>query len=518
MGLIFRFSLSATGSDKIYDVHKNAGLISKIRRFLFYNVHPLINYAIILIVTQIGVLRRGAAMMENTKSIVKHQREYFASGRTLDLCFRLNALKKLKEYINKYEDDILEALKKDLNKPPFEAYATEIGFVYAELNEMIKGLPRWSRPKKVRTPVAQFKSSSYILSEPYGVVLIMSPWNYPFQLSVAPLIGAIAGGNCAIVKPSAYSPNTSSVVAKLLGECFESGFVSVIQGGREANRELLDEKFDYIFFTGSPGIGKIVMEAASRHLTPVTLELGGKSPCIVDRTADIDLSARRIIWGKTVNSGQTCVAPHYCFAHRDIRHELIEGMKKYIREFYGETPCRNPEYPRIINEKHFNRLKALLGSGEIVTGGDFNEETLQISPTILVNVSTDCPVMQEEIFGPILPVIEYDDLEQVISFINSRPKPLALYLFTNSRETEMTVVKRVSFGGGCINDTLVHLATSEMPFGGVGESGMGNYHGKWSFDTFTHRKSIMRKSFLIDIELRYPPYKNKLNILKKFMK
>lgn len=456
--------------------------------------------------------------MSDIKTVVQRQREYFASGETLDLDFRIQALNKLKEYIKKYEDEILEALKKDLNKPPFEAYATEIGFVYNELNEIIKKLPRWSRPKRVKTPVTQFKASSYIVSEPYGVVLIMSPWNYPFQLSIAPLIGAIAGGNCAIVKPSAYSPHTSSVVSKILGECFENRYVYVVEGGREANRELLGEKFDYIFFTGSVSVGKIVMEAASRNLTPLTLELGGKSPCIVDRTADIELSARRIIWGKTVNSGQTCVAPDYCFAHRDIRDDLIKAMKKYIRHFYGESPCRNPEYPRIVNEKHFSRLKSLLQSGEIAAGGDYNEETLQISPTILVNVNLDSPVMQEEIFGPVLPVLEYDYIEQVITFINSRPKPLALYLFTRNKELEKMIVKRVSFGGGCINDTLVHLATSEMPFGGVGESGMGGYHGRWSFDTFTHKKSIMKKSFLIDIELRYPPYGNKINMLRKFMK
>jgi len=456
--------------------------------------------------------------MEDVKKLIKQQREFFSTGKTLDLRFRINALKKLKESVKKHEEEVCEALRRDLNKAAFEAYATEVGFVYAEINEMIRKLPGWSRVKKVRTPVTQFKSSSYIVSEPYGVVLIMSPWNYPFQLSIAPLIGAIAGGNCAVVKPSAYSPNTSSIIAKIIGECFDSNYICVIEGGREANKELLNEKFDYIFFTGSVSVGKIVMEAASKNLTPVTLELGGKSPCIVDRDSNIDISARRIIWGKTINSGQTCVAPDYCFAHKDIKDSLIAAMIKYIKEFYGDKPCANPEYPRIINEKHFNRLKALIDGEEVAAGGDFNEETLQISPTILDNVNFDSAVMQEEIFGPILPIIEYDDIEQVISYINSHPKPLALYLFTNNKELEQMIVKRVPFGGGCINDTLVHLATSEMPFGGVGESGMGGYHGKWSFDTFTHKKSIMKKSFSIDIELRYPPYGNKLNILKKIMK
>lgn len=456
--------------------------------------------------------------MRDIRNLINEQRAYFAKGETLDLAFRINALKRLKECIKKHEEEICEALKKDLNKAPFEAYATEVGFVYTELNEMIKKLPKWSRVKKVKTPVTQFKSSSYIVSEPYGVVLVMSPWNYPFQLSIAPLIGAIAGGNCTIVKPSAYSAHTSAIIAKMIGECFESEYIAVIEGGREVNSELINEKFDYIFFTGSIEVGKIVMAAASKHLTPITLELGGKSPCIVDRNADIDVSARRIIWGKTINSGQTCVAPDYCFAHKDIKDSLISAMVKYIEEFYGKAPCKNPEYPRIVNQKHYNRLKNLLGSGKVVAGGDFNDESMQISPTLLDNVSHDSPVMQEEIFGPILPIIEYDDIEQVIGYINSQPKPLALYLFTNNKEVENQIIKRVSFGGGCINDTLVHLATSEMPFGGVGESGMGGYHGKWSFDTFTHKKSILKKSFLVDIELRYPPYGNKLNTLKKIMK
>ncbi len=456
--------------------------------------------------------------MTDIKSLINKQRDYFYKGETLNPEFRLKALRALKEGIRKHEVEIFEALVKDLNKPGFEAYATEIGFVYTELNEMIRKLPRWVKPKRARTPLTQFKSASYIVSEPYGVVLIMSPWNYPFQLSIAPLIGSIAGGNCAVVKPSAYSPHTSSVVAKIIGECFDERYISVVEGGREANNELLNQKFDYIFFTGSVAVGKTVMEAASRHLTPVTLELGGKSPCIVDRDTNIELSAKRIIWGKTINSGQTCVAPDYCFAHKDIKDELIGAMKKCIKEFYGETPCRNPEYPRIVNEKHFNRLKALMDSGDIVAGGDFNEETLQISPTILDNVGLDSPVMQEEIFGPVLPVIGYENIEEVIAYINSRPKPLAMYLFTRSKELERRIVERVSFGGGCINDTVVHVATSEMPFGGVGESGMGGYHGKWSFDTFTHKKSIMKKSFLIDIELRYPPFGDKLNTIKRFMK
>lgn len=451
------------------------------------------------------------------KDLVKRQKEYYGSQKTLELSFRKEALQKLLHAIKENEENIFEALKKDLNKAPFETYASEIGLIYTELKDAIKNLYRWNRKKRVRTPLVHFKSTSYIVPEPHGVVLIMSPWNYPFQLTLAPLIGAIAGGNCAVVKPSAYSPYTSAVIGRIIKECFEESYVAVIEGGREANQQLLKECFDYIFFTGSVGVGKTVMEAASKNLTPVTLELGGKSPCIVHRDADIELAAKRIIWGKTLNSGQTCVCPDYLLVHAEIKDKLISAMKRYIRKFYGEEPCRNEEFPRIVNEKHFNRLKGLLSNGRIVTGGECNQAALQISPTLLDQITWEDPVMQEEIFGPILPVMEYKDISQVISTINSHPKPLALYLFTRSAELEKKIVSCVPFGGGCINDTLVHLATSYMPFGGAGESGMGGYHGKWSFDTFTHKKSIMKKSNLIDVNIRYAPYKNKLKLLKKLM-
>lgn len=455
--------------------------------------------------------------MKDIKEIVKLQKDYYLSGKTLELTFRLNALKKLQAAIKEHENDVFEALKKDLNKAPFESYASEIGLVYTELKDAIHNLYRWNRKKRVRTPIVHFKSTSYIVSEPYGVALIMSPWNYPFQLTIAPLIGAIAGGNCNVIKPSAYSPATSAIIAKIIRESFPEKYIAVIEGGREANQELLKEKFDYIFFTGSVSVGKLVMESASKHLTPVTLELGGKSPCIVAKDADIDLSAKRIIWGKTLNSGQTCVCPDYLLVHRDVKQELINAMKKYITRFYGEEPCRNKEFPRIVNEKHFNRLKNLIDGSEIICGGDSNEATLQISPTLLDHVTWNDPVMQEEIFGPILPILEYEDIEEVITMVNSHPKPLALYLFTRSKELEDRIVKCVPFGGGCINDTLVHLATSYMPFGGVGDSGMGGYHGKWSFDTFTHKKSILKKSNMLDINIRYAPYKDKLKLLKKML-
>lgn len=461
--------------------------------------------------------RTGKSVMNDIRRILARQRTFFAGGKTLDVKFRIDALKKLREAVTIHENDILEALRKDLNKSAFEAYATEIGMVRKELDGAIKKLPKWVRKKRVRTPLIHFLSSSYMVPEPYGVVLIMSPWNYPFQLTFAPLAGAIAAGNCAVVKPSSYSPNTSRLLKDMLGECFGEEYVAVVEGGREANRELLEQKFDYIFFTGSVKVGKVVMEAASKHLTPVTLELGGKSPCIVDKSADIELAARRIIWGKCLNSGQTCVAPDYLLVHRSVKEQLIKAMKKYITEFYGGNPCQNPEYPRIINEKHFNRLRGLMTDGRILAGGEVNEETLQISPTVIDQVSWDSQVMQEEIFGPILPVIEFSDMREVITAVKSRPKPLALYLFTNDKEVERRIIRNVSFGGGCINDTIIHLATSYMPFGGVGESGMGRYHGKWSFDTFSHEKSIMKKSNLFDIKLRYPPYGDKLNLLKRIM-
>lgn len=424
-------------------------------------------------------------------------------------------LKTLQKSIIAHESEIFDALKKDLNKSPFEAYETEVGITLQELQYVIKHVRSWAKPERVKTPLLHFKSTSFILSEPYGVVLIMSPWNYPLQLSIAPLIGSIAAGNCTLIKPSAYSPATSAVIAKIVRECFDEGFVAVIEGGREANQALLKEKFDYIFFTGSVEVGKTVMAAAAENLTPVTLELGGKSPCIVDCNTNLEITARRIVWGKCLNAGQTCVAPDYLLVHKDVKNDLLNSMKKYIAEFYGQHPHKSEDLPKIINRKHFDRVKELLNCGKTVVGGQYDEKTLKISPTILDDVSWDEPVMQEEIFGPVLPVLEFDDLSQVIETVNKRPKPLALYLFTTSKQTERKILENIPFGGGCINDTIVHLATSYMPFGGVGESGMGGYHGRWSFDTFSHKKSILKKSNLIDIKLRYPPYRDKLSLLKK---
>ncbi|MDF2542948.1 MAG: NAD-dependent aldehyde dehydrogenase [Herbinix sp.] len=456
--------------------------------------------------------------MDEIVALLEKQRTFFQKGKTKELQFRLTQLQKLKRIILKYENEILEALKKDLNKTEFEAYMTEIGMVLDEISFVSKNLKNWVKPEYVKTPLAQFLSSSKIYSEPYGVVLILAPWNYPFQLAIEPLIGAIAAGNCAIIKPSEESSYTSKIIEHIINEAFKTEYISIIQGGREASEVLLEQKFDYIFFTGSVAVGRIVMEKASKHLTPVSLELGGKSPCIVDETANLRLAAKRIIWGKFLNAGQTCVAPDYLFVHREVKMELLLLMKHYIKKFYGADPSNNTKFPKIINQKHFHRLTNLLEGSNILIGGQSNVQSNQIAPTILDKVTWDSPVMQDEIFGPILPVLEFDQIQEVVTQINQHPKPLALYYFTNHKSRERKLLKHTSFGGGCINDTIVHLATAHMPFGGVGDSGMGGYHGKASFDTFSHKKSILKKSNLLDIGLRYPPYQNDLKWLKVWLK
>lgn len=455
--------------------------------------------------------------MSGIKKVLEKQREYFNSGKTRPVSFRIEQLKRLKKAVTDNEKHIMEALQKDLNKAPFEAYATEVGMVLEEINYAIKHLPVWVKPKKVKTPVMHFPSTSYTVADPYGVVLVISPWNYPFQLSIAPLVGAIAGGNCAVIKPSEFSFHTSAFLAQLVRDYFGEEFLTVIEGDQETSQALLAERFDYIFFTGSVKVGKVVMAAAAKNLTPLTLELGGKSPCIVAGDADVELAAKRIVWGKFLNAGQTCVAPDYLMVHKDIKNQLIARMHQYIRQFYGEDPSNNEEFPKIINQNHFLRLIHLMQSGTIVAGGEVNQARMCIAPTIIDYVSWDDPIMQEEIFGPLLPVLEFNDLEEVIAVVNRHSKPLALYLFTNCPGNEREIIERVSFGGGCINDTIVHLATSYMPFGGVGESGMGKYHGKASFETFTHTKSILKKYLYIDIPLRYPPYRNNLALVKRFL-
>lgn len=436
----------------------------------------------------------------------------------MNLLYRKQKLQDLRVAIKKYEDEIFRALKKDLNKSAFEAYETEVGIVLEEINYTLKNLNKWAKPKRIKTPIFNFLSTSYIYHEPYGKVLIMSPWNYPFQLTITPLIGAFAAGNQIIVKPSEYSSSTAIVVEKLLNEVFSQEEVTVIRGGRAVNQALLEQKYDYIFFTGSFAVGKIVMESAAKYLTPVTLELGGKSPCIIDDSAKVKLAAKRIVWGKLLNAGQTCVAPDYILVHRNIKDELVKEMINYIKEFYGESPINNPDYPKIINEKHYKRILGLIENENIITGGQVDLDLMKIAPTILDDVSWQSPVMQEEIFGPVLPIIEFDNLDDVVTMIQNYPKPLALYFFTTNKENEKMLLSKVSFGGGCINDTIIHLSNSNLPFGGVGQSGMGQYHGKASFDTFSHSKSIIKKSNLVDINLRYPPFKDHLKLLKKILK
>ncbi|MTI67009.1 MAG: aldehyde dehydrogenase [Firmicutes bacterium] len=455
--------------------------------------------------------------MFDIKGIIEKQRLFFEKDKTKDINFRIEKLNILKKAIIENEKEIMKALKKDLNKSPFESYETEIGIILDEIKYTIKHISRWTKPKRVKTPLSLFLSSSYIYPEPYGLVLIISPWNYPLQLALSPLIGSIAAGNCSIIKPSEYSPHTSKILDKIIRENFDDSYITVVKGGKEISEKLLDEKFDYIFFTGGVSVGKIVMKKASKYLTPVTLELGGKSPCIVEETANIDLAAKRIVWGKFLNAGQTCVAPDYLLVHKNIKNKLITKMEEYILKFYTKNPCSNKEYPKIINKKHFNRLLNLMKSGNVISGGQYSDKTNHIAPTIIDGITWESPIMQEEIFGPLLPVLEFKELNEVVLNVNKNPKPLALYLFINNKKKERYVLDNISFGGGCINDTIIHLATPYMPFGGVGESGIGAYHGKESFLTFSHRKSILKKSNLFDIPLRYPPYKKRLNLLKKFM-
>ena len=420
---------------------------------------------------------------------------------------RIVGLRRLYAAVSQNEKEIQDALKKDLGKSGFESYMCETGLVLEEISYMLKHIRSFSREKRRRTPLAQFHSRSYQKPSPYGVALIMSPWNYPFMLTLSPLVDALAAGNTAVVKPSAYSPHTSRVILDILSQCFDPRYVAVVTGGRAENTCLLQEHFDYIFFTGSQSVGKEVMRKAAEHLTPITLELGGKSPCIVDKTADLKLAARRIVFGKYLNCGQTCVAPDYVYCHRSIKDRLIKEVQEQIRKQYGSRPLDNPDYGKIINEKHFDRILGLIDKKKVVQGGNSDRKTLGIEPTVLDNVSFSDPVMQEEIFGPLMPVLVFDSLEEVISRVNSMPHPLALYLFTSDKAAAKEITARCGFGGGCINDTIIHLATTEMGFGGFGESGMGAYHGKTGFDTFTHYKSIVDKKTWLDLPMRYQPYR-----------
>ena len=442
--------------------------------------------------------------------ILESQRRYFRSGATLSVSFRIEMLKKLRNAVEKYENEIGEALRKDLGKSDYEGFMCETGLVKSEISYMIRHTRRFASKHRVYTPLAQFASSSYKKPCPYGNVLIMSPWNYPFLLTIDPLADAIAAGNTAVVKPSAYSPATSAVIAKMLSECFPPEYVAVVTGGRKENAALLDKKFDFVFFTGSQNVGKEVLRHTAETLTPAVLELGGKSPCIVDSTAKLKLAAKRIVFGKYLNCGQTCVAPDYILCHQSVREKLTEEICAQIKKQYGEDPLTNPDYGKIINEKHFDRICGLLDKDKIVLGGRCSRETLQLEPTVMDHVTWDDAVMQEEIFGPIMPILTFDSFDEIYSMLTEKPKPLALYLFSEDKQRIKEVTERCSYGGGCINDTIIHLATSEMGFGGVGESGMGSYHGKDGFETFSHIKSIVDKKTWMDLPMRYQPYKKGL--------
>lgn len=452
------------------------------------------------------------------QNILNRQREFFRSGATLPVKNRIEVLKKLKEVIKNKENDILNALHSDLGKSATEAYMCEVGLAVSEITYFLKNLKKFAKDKTVFTPLTNFHSRSYIKSVPYGNVLIISPWNYPFLLSIEPLVDAIAAGNTVLLKPSAYSPATSKIVKEIVEEVFPPKYVTVVTGGREENKYLLSMKFDYIFFTGSQIVGRDVLRAASETLTPVSLELGGKSPCIIDETADIKLAAKRIAFGKFLNCGQTCVAPDYIYCHESVKDEFIEELKKQIIIQYTENPLENPNYGKIINQKHFVRLCNLIEENKIVVGGKVDVETLKIAPTVLDNITWEDKVMQQEIFGPILPVMTFDNLYEVVEVIEDRPHPLALYMFSSNKKSINNVTQLCRYGGGCINDVVVHLATPEMPFGGVGASGMGSYHGKFGFDTFSHKKSILDKKTWFDLPIRYQPY-NKFcdKLLKIFL-
>ena len=443
---------------------------------------------------------------EMIEQIVAKQRAFFATGTTLSVEYRIDALKKLKNTIKENENKIAEALKKDLGKSGFEGYMCEIGLTLNELSHMLKHIRSYAKEKTVPTPLAQFPSRSYKKPCPYGVTLIMSPWNYPFLLTMDPIVEALAAGNTVVLKPSNYSPATTAVLKELLESIFPEEYVAVITGGRQENSWLLEEKFDYIFFTGSKNVGQLVQEKASKHLTPVTLELGGKSPCIIDKTADLKLAARRLVFGKYLNCGQTCVAPDYILCHAHIKEEFLSCVQEEIRKQYGTNYLSNENYGKMISEKHFDRILSLINKDKVAVGGRSNRETLKIEPTVLDNVTWEDPVMKEEIFGPIMPILTFETIDEVIHTVNAHDKPLALYIFSNDKPTIKSVTSRCSYGGGCINDVVIHLATPHMGFGGVGESGMGSYHGKTGFDTFTHYKSIVDKKTWLDLPMRYQPY------------
>lgn len=442
------------------------------------------------------------------KEIVAAQRKFFETGQTRSIEFRISALKSLRKALIANEDFVLEALNRDLRKSSIESYVTEIGIILYEINYALKNIKNWSKPRKVKTPAAVLPARSQIRPEPYGVALIISPWNYPFNLTFVPLVGAIAAGNCCVIKPSEISEASSDATRKIISETFDEAYITVVEGGADTAGSLLDQRFDKIFFTGSPAVGKIVMEKAARHLANISLELGGKNPCIVDKNVNIDVAAKRILWGKLLNAGQTCVAPDYLLVHREIKEELYASLKKWLSAFFPSGQKNSPDLARIINEEHFRRLKNYLAEGTIVAGGDSDEAELFIALTIIELTDHESPLMEEEIFGPVLPVIGYSEPEDLEKIIAHNPNPLALYLFSGSPEVAEHVINRIPFGGGCVNDTIFQIANNNLPYGGRGKSGLGSYQGKYSFEAFSHRKSIVSRGFRFDPGFKYPPFKN----------
>lgn len=452
------------------------------------------------------------------EAVISKQREFFLAGKTLEVEFRIQQVRKLREAVLRREQQLLDALKADLSKPAFEAYGSEIGMVLQEAGHAIKHLRSWARPRRVWSPIALLPSLSRIYPQPRGVVLIIGPWNYPIQLVLVPLIGAMAAGNCAVVKPSELAPRSSAAVAELIHDSFPQEEVAVIEGNRSTGEFLVNQPFDHIFFTGGTAVGRIVAQAAAKNLVPCTLELGGKSPCLVHGDVDPSLAARRVAWGKFYNAGQTCVAPDYVLVQAPVKDRFVDQLQQHLRRFFGDDPAASPDYARIINEAHFDRLTSLITRGKIVTGGQTDRKGKYIAPTVIENVGLEDPIMGEEIFGPILPILEYSTIEEAIDIMRKIPRPLSLYVFARDRKIQKDIVKRVPFGGGCLNDTLVHFTNPNLPFGGVGPSGIGLAHGKFSFDAFSHLKAIVTTPLAIDIPVRYPPYGRKLGLLRKLVK
>ena len=456
----------------------------------------------------------------SVESLIDEQRQYFYSGQTKQISFRKQQLINLKNAILKYEKEIIQALYDDLHKSEFEAYATEIGLVLESLGFMIKKVDSWSKPVAVKTPIQFQPGKSFIVRDPYGVVCIIAPFNFPFQLIMEPLMGAIVGGNTAIIKPSEFSVHTTAVIKKIVNEIFPPHYVRIVEGEKDLVQELIHAPFDYIFFTGSVAVGKLVMRAASDRLTPISLELGGKSPVIIDETANLDVAAKRLVWAKFTNAGQSCTSPDYVYVHEKVYDTFIQKLTSTVNEFYGENAAKSPDFGRIINERHFDRIASILekDAAKISVGGTTNRDDLYIEPTILENVSWSDAVMQDELFAPILPLLKYSELRDAISDIRKIPKPLAAYLFSENKKTIDYFLAELQFGGGCINDVMTHVGNVHLPFGGVGHSGVNVYHGKASFETFTHPKSILKRSTKLASNLSFPPYKQKVNIVRKIIK